>query len=102
MKLPTAFETRVYNILKFVPKGSVTTYGELARYLGIPRGARAVGNALNRNPYAPLVPCHRVVGYDGSLGGYAFGSARKIALLKKEGVVVNQGKIDLKKFGYRF
>ncbi len=89
--MPTAFQMRVYAATRQIPRGRVTTYGELARQIGC-RSARAVGQALRVNPYAPEVPCHRVVAADGSLGGF-FGSraeeelARKRALLEAEGVV---------------
>ncbi len=64
---------------------------------------RAVGNALNKNPFAPLVPCHRVVSSDGSLGGFAYGSKAKIVLLKKEGVAVKNNQIvDFEKKIWRF
>jgi methylated-DNA-[protein]-cysteine S-methyltransferase len=102
MRTPTIFETEVYEALRRIPPGKVTTYSILARYLGKPRGARAVGNALNRNPYAPEVPCHRVVTYSGALGGYAFGITKKIALLRQEGVQISHNMIDLEQFGYRF
>ena len=71
----------------------VTTYKELANALGT-KAYRAVGNAMNKNPYAPKVPCHRVVNSNGSLGGYAFGSVKKITILKQEGVNVKNGKIE--------
>lgn len=69
-----------------IPEGEVRTYQEIARMVGSPRAARAVGNACNQNPFAPDVPCHRVVASNGKLGGYALGLNKKIALLKKEGV----------------
>jgi O-6-methylguanine DNA methyltransferase len=88
------FADRVYKTLKGkVPKGKVTTYKALAQAIGKPKAARAVGNALNKNPHAPVVPCHRVVKSDGSLGGYALGDSKKLALLKKEGVVIEKGRI---------
>ena len=99
----SGFELAVLERLKEVPRGRVTTYGELARAVGRPRAARAVGNALNKNPWAPRVPCHRVVTGDGRLGGYGGGPARKIALLKAERVAVKAGRITAfsEKF-YRF
>lgn len=101
--MPKKFSALVLNGLKRVPKGYVTTYQLLARAVGRPRAARAVGNALHGNPDAPVVPCHRVVCSDGSLGGYAFGSAKKTALLKKEGVKVKNGKIiNFKNIVYYF
>lgn len=65
----TEFQRRVYMELLSVPQGETITYGELARRIGC-RSAQAVGQALKRNPFAPEVPCHRVVAADGSLGGY--------------------------------
>lgn len=65
----TPFQRRVYLALLEVPRGHTITYGELARRIGC-RSAQAVGQALRRNPFAPEVPCHRVVAADGSLGGY--------------------------------
>lgn len=86
------FNERCYKILRKVPAGSVTTYGDLARQMGT-KAFRAVGRAMNKNPYAPEVPCHRVVCSDGKLGGYAFGTLKKTAILKREGVTVRNGKI---------
>ena len=95
------FNERCYSILRKVPKGKVTTYKEIAKALKT-KAYRAVGNAMNKNPYAPKVPCHRVISSDGSLGGFASGPKKKIAMLKKEGVPVIAGKIDLKKYIYKF
>lgn len=95
------FNERCYAMLKKVPKGKVTTYRDLAHALGT-RAYRAVGNAMNKNPYAPVVPCHRVVNSDGRLGGFAFGSEEKIKRLKAEGVNVANGKVDLEKYGWKF
>ena len=92
-KIMTQFQNKVLNKLKRIPVGRVTTYKSLASAIGYSQAARAVGNALHNNPNAPVVPCHRVVCSDGSVGGYADGSAKKIALLKKEGVQVKKGKI---------
>jgi methylated-DNA-[protein]-cysteine S-methyltransferase len=73
----------------------VTTYARIAQALGS-KGYRAVGNALNRNPYAPAVPCHRVVGSDGSLTGFAGGLEKKRELLRREGLRLREnGKVDL-------
>jgi methylated-DNA-[protein]-cysteine S-methyltransferase len=87
-----SFDERCYELLKQVPKGKVTTYKAIAEALGT-KAYRAVGNAMNRNPNAPVVPCHRVVNANGVLGGFAFGQAEKIARLAAEGVKVEQGKI---------
>ena len=99
----TAFEQSVLRVLKSAPRGRVTTYGELARASGRPGAARAVGNALHKNPDAPRVPCHRVVKSGGYSGGYAGGPKKKTALLRAEGVAVAVGRIvDFRKKFYRF
>lgn len=83
-----------------VPKGKVTTYGAIARRMGKPKASRAVGAALRANPTPIVVPCHRVVGRDGSLKGYggSGGTPRKARLLENEGVKVRSGRVDLSKF----
>lgn len=90
----TEFQNLVYNATKKIPRGMISTYAKIAKYIGRERAFRAVGNALNKNPFAPLVPCHRVVASNGTLGGFAFGTDNKIALLKKEGITVRDGKIS--------
>ncbi|HEX8915675.1 MAG TPA: MGMT family protein [Humisphaera sp.] len=82
------FNQKVWATCARIPAGRVATYGQIAALLGSPGAARAVGNALNRNPYHPHVPCHRVVGSTGSLTGFAMGLERKRALLEGEGVPV--------------
>lgn len=97
-----SFSERVYTLCRVIPEGRVTTYKILAEKLGV-RAYRAVGNALNRNPHAPEVPCHRVVGSDGSLVGFAHGLGRKRALLKKEGIRFRGFRIiGIDKVLYRF
>ena len=96
-----SFNERCYTILRKVPKGKITTYKTLAKALNS-KAYRAVGNAMNKNPHAPKVPCHRVVKSDGFVGGFASGTRNKIKMLKNEGVEVNNGKIDLNKYLYRF
>lgn len=81
----TPFQQLVYRVICRIPKGQVRSYAWVARRIGRPGAARAVGNALNRNPFMPQVPCHRVVRTDGSLGGYAGGLAKKRLLLRREG-----------------
>lgn len=81
----TPFQRRVWDELARIPHGTTLTYGELARRAGHPGAARAVGAAVARNPISIVVPCHRVVGADGSLTGYAGGVARKARLLALEG-----------------
>lgn len=98
----TSFERAVIAATKGIPRGRVATYAALARAIRRPRSFRAVGNALNKNPYAPKVPCHRVVVSDGRVGGYAGGVKKKAAMLKREGVKILHGRIDLKRFGYAF
>ena len=85
----TPFQESVLRELARVPFGRVETYGSLAKRIGKPRAARAVGGALNRNPIAIVLPCHRVVGTNGSLTGYAGGLERKAALLQLEGAVIS-------------
>jgi methylated-DNA-[protein]-cysteine S-methyltransferase len=84
----TPFQRRVWQELRAIPRGETWTYGELAAALGRPGAARAVGAAVARNPISIVVPCHRVVGADGSLTGYAGGVERKRALLAIEGARV--------------
>ena len=81
------FERAVYKAILKIPAGEVRTYKWVAEFLGKPRAYRAVGNALNKNPYAPVVPCHRIIRSDGSIGGFALGLSRKKRLLAKEGVI---------------
>lgn len=85
-RVPTPFERRVYAVVRRIPKGQTRSYGWVAEQLGNPSLARAVGNALNRNPHTPQVPCHRVIRSDGSLGGFAKGTQVKRRLLKAERV----------------
>ena len=100
---PTGFELQVYAVVRTIPRGKVSTYGAVAKLTG--RGtARSVGSALARNPFAPEVPCHRVVRADGSLGGFNGETegpemVRKTRLLESEGVEIRSGVIDLSRFG---
>ncbi len=100
----TDFEFKVYELTKKIPEGMVTTYGDIAQALGNRGLARAVGNALHKNPYEGEVPCHRVVRRDGKMAkNFGFGgliAQRK--LLENEGVEVVNFKVDLREFGYRF
>ena len=91
--MPTKFQNKVYKLCKKVPKGKVTTYKAIANKMGM-KCYRAVGQALNKNPYAPKVPCHRVINTNGNLGGFASGIKNKIKLLKKEGVKISNNKIQ--------
>lgn len=80
----TAFQQRVWRALQRIPSGRTTSYGQLARSLGMPRAVRAVASACGANPVAVLVPCHRVLGSDGKLTGYRWGLQRKRELLERE------------------
>jgi O-6-methylguanine DNA methyltransferase len=84
----TEFQRRVWAELRAIPPGSTRTYGELAARLGGPNASRAVGLANSQNPLSIVVPCHRLVGRDGSLTGYAGGLARKQWLLRHEGAIL--------------
>lgn len=98
-----AFNKQVWEALRLIPRGRVTTYKELAKYLRKPKAARAAGNACGRNPDAPTAPCHRVVKSDGGLGGYSGGVKRKIKLLKREAVKIKNGKVgEFEKKLYKF
>lgn len=101
------FEERVWDLMRRIPAGKVTTYGLIARKLES-KAYRAVGNACRRNPYAPTVPCHRVVKSDGTVGGFGGKTtgktvAKKIQMLRSEGVEVQDGKImDFQKILFKF
>jgi methylated-DNA-[protein]-cysteine S-methyltransferase len=83
---------KVYEIVKKIPRGKVLTYKAVAKLAGRPGAFRAVGNLLNKNR-DQKIPCHRVIKSDGRLGGYNRGQKRKIYLLKKEGLVIKNGKV---------
>tara|TARA_B100000965_G_scaffold348246_1_gene320776 strand:- start:78 stop:347 length:270 start_codon:yes stop_codon:yes gene_type:complete len=86
----TKFQIKVWKYLMKIPKGKVKTYKEVAIAINKPKAARAVANACGKNPYAPKVPCHRVISSDGSLGGFSAlgGIKAKKKLLKKEGFLL--------------
>jgi methylated-DNA-[protein]-cysteine S-methyltransferase len=94
---PSAFDLSIYELTRRIPSGCVTTYGELARAAGC-GSARAVGQALRRNPFAPEVPCHRVIAADLKSGGFQGERAgkrvrSKLALLESEGVAFKDGRL---------
>jgi len=98
--MPTAFETKVYSFCSKIPKGKVSTYKSIAEAMGT-KAYRAVGQALRKNPYAPKVPCHRVIASDGSIGGFMGkhqgpSIKKKITMLKREGVGVKGNKISMR------
>ena len=87
-----SFNQKIWQLAKKIPKGRVTTYKILAEAAGT-KAYRAVGQALNKNPYAPVVPCHRVVNSKGQLHGYAHGLKKKAELLRNEGIKIKNNKI---------
>jgi len=93
MKQLTSFQKKVYTVVKNIPLGEVRTYAWVAGRAGKPDAARAVGNALNKNPFPLIIPCHRVIPSDNSIGGYAFGVDLKKRLLEIEHVFRDKGKI---------
>lgn len=96
-------QQKIFKKLLEVPKGQITTYGELAKSVGLKNGQRAVGKIMNKNPYPVIIPCHRVVMSTGKVGGYAYGENVKIKMLTDEGIKIQNGKIfDLKNKLYRF
>jgi methylated-DNA-[protein]-cysteine S-methyltransferase len=86
----TKFQLKVWKYLKTIPKGTVKTYKQVAIAIKNPKSARAVANACGKNPYAPEIPCHRVIRSDGELGGYSGrgGIKTKLSLLRSEKVYI--------------
>lgn len=82
----SALDQKVYTLLAKVPKGRVTTYGELAKAAGIKNGQRVIGRIMGKNPYPGIIPCHRVVMSTGQIGGYAYGADVKEKMLISEGI----------------
>lgn len=93
-----SFSQKVWAITMRIPPGKVTTYGDLAQAMGSPGAARAVGHALGQNPYAPEIPCHRVVASGGRLTGYSGvgGTGTKRHILEEEGVGFKGENVDMK------
>jgi methylated-DNA-[protein]-cysteine S-methyltransferase len=94
---PTEFEDKIYSLILTIPRGKVVTYKMVARAIGC-GSCQAVGQALKRNPFAPRVPCHRIIASDLSIGGFAGQRSgkeidNKLRLLKKEGVIFVEGKL---------
>ena len=108
----SAYQKAILRILSKVPKGKVTTYGDLAKELSkrnpkwSPNASRAVGTTMRNNPCGPQIPCHRVIRSDGSVGNFrggAKGAVReKIGMLRDEGISVLNGKINLKEYRHKF
>lgn len=95
----TPFQRAVWRVLQGIPPGRTRSYGEVARAIGRPRAARAVGQAVGANPLPLLIPCHRVVGSRGALGGFAWGSSWKRRLLAIEGTLSPTGTGRIKRRG---
>ena len=92
---------QVYKKLLEVPRGRVTTYGELAKAVGLKNGQRAIGMIMKKNPFPIIVPCHRVVKSNGKIGGYVYGERVKSQILAREGIKIKAGRIidfDKEKF----
>ncbi|MDC0093446.1 MGMT family protein [Alphaproteobacteria bacterium] len=93
MKLKgTFFQIKVWTEIKKIPKGSVRTYKEIANLIGKPKSSRAVANACGKNPFVPLIPCHRVIRSDGYLGGYSGNGG----IEKKRKLLIQEGFLDFK------
>jgi len=96
-------EEKIYRKLLEVPSGYVTTYGELAKAINLKNGQRAIGQIMKKNPFPVIIPCHRVVKSDGTVGGYAYGTEIKKNMLSNEGLKINDNKIlDFKKNLFQF
>lgn len=96
------FNERCYELLKLIPEGKVTTYKEMANALKT-RAWRAVGSAMAKNKNLFVIPCHRVVRSDGGVGQYALGTDKKVNILVKEGVEIENGKVkNIEKYLYKF
>jgi|FaiFalFF_MnMetaG_3_1042247.scaffolds.fasta_scaffold00632_9 methylated-DNA-[protein]-cysteine S-methyltransferase len=91
-------EELVYRLVSSIPEGKISTYKDIAVAAGIPKASRLIGKILNRNPNPIVVPCHRVVRSNGSVGGYRFGTKMKVELLKREGIVINESDMKIVDF----
>jgi O-6-methylguanine DNA methyltransferase len=97
LKDRTPFERDVYVATYKIPKGKVSTYKRIAYKIGRPKAYRAVANALHKNPLSPVVPCHRVVGSDGSFGGPKKGAEWRRNMVRKEGIPIEKENVKLSK-----
>ena len=89
-----SLQEKVLRLVSQISRGKVSTYKEIAKKAGSPRAWRAVGNILNKSAsWRTKIPCHRVIKSDGKIGGYRYGIKKKITLLKKEGIIIKNGKI---------
>lgn len=101
LDLCSDFQRKVLLAEYEIPRGRVSTYQRIARHIGIPNGAHAVGTALATNPFPIVIPCHRAIRSDGTLGGYQGGLQMKRTLLKMEGIHLDvRGRVILKEFFY--
>ncbi|MEI6632228.1 MAG: methylated-DNA--[protein]-cysteine S-methyltransferase [Chlamydiota bacterium] len=101
LELCSAFQQKVHRADHAIPRGRVSTYSLIAKHVGNPNGARAVGAALATNPFPIVIPCHRVISSDGSLGGYGGGLKMKRALLEMEGIAFrDKGRVANRGFFY--
>jgi O-6-methylguanine DNA methyltransferase len=108
----SSYQQAILRLLAEVPKGKVTTYGDLAKELSgrdpnwSPNASRAVGTTMRNNPCGPQIPCHRVIKSDGAVGNFRGGAegaeSEKIGMLRDEGITVINGKVDLKEYRYEF
>ncbi len=95
LKNKTQFEKKVLVATFKIPKGKISTYKRIAEKIGRPKAYRAVANALHKNPLSPVVPCHRVVSFDGSFSGPERGAEWRRNMVAKEGVPINNGKVKI-------
>jgi methylated-DNA-[protein]-cysteine S-methyltransferase len=102
LDLCTSFQQKVLSAQHAIPRGAVSTYGLIAKYLNNPYGARAVGTALAENPFPFVIPCHRTIRYNGALGGFGGGQDMKRKLLEMEGIrFLQSGQVAVQSFFYR-
>ncbi len=96
------FSQKVFEVVKKIPKGKISTYKNIAIKIKSPNSFRAVGNVLNKNIDFENVPCHRVIKNNGEIGGYVKGQGKKIKLLISEGIIIENKKINIDKFLFKF
>ena len=102
MKL-TKLQKKIYNLLIKIPEGKITNYKLLAKAIGKPKNWREIGKILNQNPFSEKYHCYKVVKSDGKIGGYKFGIKKKIALLKKDGIIIINNRVkNFSKILFRF
>ena len=99
----TKLQQKIYNFLRKIPEGKITTYKLLAKAIGKPKNWREIGKILNQNPFPEKYHCYKVVKSDGKIGGYKFGIKKKIALLKKDGIIIINNRVkNFSKILFRF